>query len=209
MAFDNSKFYNGSTTQGGVSGMGSPDVWWAWNFTHSNINHHFRITLSVNYKDWGNDRDKPLSQFIHQHEDIFAPLGPGGAGNDTVNPASLRYAAQGIANVRTWLSTWYPRVQGWAEKINGSDSDWQGDAAGEFKLLLKRYALEMETIRLQLDKTPYEADLYAAADQIGRTIGGLRDAHYQWYAAWERVALPRHLPGPVAGPDGRRAGTQP
>ncbi|MFG2914743.1 hypothetical protein ACGF0D_17860 [Kitasatospora sp. NPDC048298] len=202
MVFDTSKFYNGTTDKGAVSGMGSPDVWWAWNYMHDTVPHSIRITVSVNYTDWGNDADKPLSQFIHQHEAIFAPLGSGGPGNDTVKPESLRYAADGISQVRAWLNLWQPRVQHWAELVNGPDSNWQGNAAGEFKVLLKQYALELETVRVQLENSPYEADLRSVADLLPATVDKLHSVHQRWWDSgklWPSHAIYEALSTALAG----------
>ncbi|MFD8756959.1 hypothetical protein ACFV0O_39185 [Kitasatospora sp. NPDC059577] len=178
-------FYFGTTKDTGradtaKTGESKPDVWWAWNYTFNSVNHFVLIGIPVNYTDWGNDADKPLSQFIHQHEGILGPLA-GGGGNGTVDPRSLRVAAQGLRDVGTWLDTWYPRTKKWADLIDGPDSNWQGDAAGEFKMLLKRYALEMETMRLQLDTVKHPADLEAAADQIPKTVNGLYTVHKDWW----------------------------
>ncbi|MFI8460545.1 hypothetical protein [Kitasatospora sp. NPDC085464] len=179
-------FYFGDKSDVGKTDMAKegesrPDVWWAWNFTRSSGSHsHILVGIPVNYTDWGNDTDKPLSQFIHQHEGIFSPLASGG-GNAAIDPRSLRAAAQGLRDVGTWLETWYPRVNKWVDLIDGPDSNWQGDAAGEFKMLLKRYALEIETIRLQLDTVNHPHDLEAAADQIPKTVTGLYTVHQQWW----------------------------
>ncbi|WP_030246982.1 hypothetical protein [Streptomyces sp. NRRL S-350] len=182
-------FYYGTDANTGHTDMAKegearPDVWWAWNYTFNKVDHYVLIGIPVNYTDWGNDTDKPLSQFIHQHEGILGPLASGG-GNGTVDPRSLRDAAQGLRDVGTWLETWYPRVKKWVDLIDGPDSTWQGDAAGEFKMLLKRYALELESMRLQLDTVKHPADLEAAADQIPKTVTGLYTVHKGWWDSGE------------------------
>ncbi|MFE6054951.1 hypothetical protein ACFQ6N_29730 [Kitasatospora sp. NPDC056446] len=179
------QFYFGNTVDTGHTDMAKegeskPDVWWAWNYTYNKVNHYILIGIPINYTDWGNDADKPLSQFIHQHEGIFAPLSNGG-GNAGIDPRTLRVAAQGLRDVGKWLDEWQPRVNKWADLIDGPDSNWQGDAAGEFKMLLKRYALEFESIRLQLDTTNHPKDLDKAADQIPVTVAGLRGVHSKWW----------------------------
>ncbi|GHH77217.1 hypothetical protein GCM10018781_50260 [Kitasatospora indigofera] len=181
MVWGSGYYANGGAADGQHAGVGTPDVWWAWNFSIGQEHYNYSITLSVNYTDWGNDSDKPLSKFINQHREIFAPLMPGGRGNDTVNSASLRSAAAGLTKVNSWLTTWEPRVKEWAGSLDAPDSNWQGDAAGEFKTLLDRYALELETIRLQLHKSPFEADLYAAADAIDQAVRGLQYVHQSWW----------------------------
>ncbi|MFD9594190.1 hypothetical protein ACFWA9_15710 [Kitasatospora sp. NPDC059973] len=199
-------FYYGTAVDTGHTDMAKtgearPDVWWAWNYTFNKVNHHVVIGIPVNYTDWGNDTDKPLSQFIHQHEGILGPLASGG-GNGTVDPRSLRDAAQGLRDVGKWLETWYPRVRKWAELIDGPDSNWQGDAAGEFKMLLKRYALEIETIRLQLDTVKHPQDLEAAADQIPKTVTGLFTVHKGWWDSgdlWPSHAIYKALEEEMTG----------
>ncbi|MBP0452901.1 hypothetical protein J5Y04_25640 [Kitasatospora sp. RG8] len=173
-------YTNATAADGRYSGMGSPDIWWAWNYSIGLAHYNYSITLSVNYTDWGNDTDKPLSKFLNQHREIFAPLMPGGTGNDTVKSASLRAGATGIGQVRSWLNTWVPVVKEWAEKLDAPDSAWQGSAAGAFKTLLNQYALELDGMRLQLEKEPFETDLNAAANAIDYAITGL---HYvqEWY----------------------------
>ncbi|MER7753276.1 hypothetical protein [Kitasatospora sp. NPDC097643] len=205
-------YANAPSGKGGYAGTGHPDVWWAWNYSTSTGDYHYRITLSVNYTDWGNDTDKPLSRFVNQHVAILEPAKPGGKGNDTISPASLRAGAQTLSQIRTWLTTWYPRVHGWAEKLNNDDSDWQGSAAGEFKLLLEHYALELEGIRHQIENAPYEADLQAAATAIEQTAVDLGYVHWLWYGsglAWPSHAIYQALSDTLQGvvPDINANGT--
>lgn len=141
--------------------------------TRTRGNYHAVITLSFNDKDFGDHPDNVLHKFRDQRQDILSPLWLGDKHNDTINSDSLRAAATAIGKVRSWLATWEPRVKGWAAKIDAPDSNWQGSAAGEFKTLLERYALEMATIRLQLDGEPYETDLNAAAAAIDFAAAGM------------------------------------
>ncbi|MBV6699318.1 WXG100 family type VII secretion target [Kitasatospora aureofaciens] len=180
------------------SGTGQPvDVWWAMNFYNGTTASHFLISVHIDYDKWGNKTDGPLSKFNHQAELILDPIRPDLTlrdattkewaeaalkGNDTIDPRSLLAAATGIDAVVSWLKGQAKDVRDWAAKIDGPDSGWQGDAAGEFKTLLERYAIELDGLRNQLEGANYGPYLKYAAQSIGIAINAVSQTQAAWYA---------------------------
>ncbi|MFF0416484.1 hypothetical protein ACFYUY_39405 [Kitasatospora sp. NPDC004745] len=182
------------------SGTGVPDVWWAMNFYDGaqKKERHFRVSIHIDYSKWGNDPTGPLSKFNHQAELILGPIRPdvkvkvpagsteklaiSTRGNDTIHPQSLLAAATAIDDSVKWLTMQAKAAREWASKINSSGDTWEGDAAGEFKILLQRFAGELDDLQNQLVGANYKPMLETAAQQIGVTIEELWTAQQAWYA---------------------------
>ncbi|MFD7592096.1 hypothetical protein ACFV6D_03570 [Kitasatospora sp. NPDC059812] len=186
------------------TGLGNPDVWWAMNFYDGTANNgdggprHFKINVHIDYDKWGNDPNGVLSKFNHQAELILDPIMPDVStdvapdskaklpistrGNDTIDPQSLLAGAKAIEDTTKWLSTQAEAFRKWAEQIDGPGDSWEGDAAGEFKKLLERFAVELDDLRNQLIGANYGPSLEYAAYGIGVVIKAVRTAQTVWYS---------------------------
>ncbi|MDH6707803.1 hypothetical protein P3T27_004540 [Kitasatospora sp. MAA19] len=187
------------------SGTGDPSVWWAMNFYDGTANNntggprHFKINVYIDYSKWGNDPSGVLSKFNHQAELILGPIRPdvpttvapdakqgefpiSTRGNDTIDPQSLVAGAKAIDDTTKWLSTQAEEFRKWADQIDGPGDTWEGDAAGEFKKLLERFAVELDDLSHQLVGAGYGPYLKFAAQRIGVAIEAVNAAQVAWYA---------------------------
>ncbi|MFB7614108.1 hypothetical protein [Kitasatospora sp. NPDC056181] len=184
--------YMNSETTGISRGQGTPDVWWAWNYNDANNKPaSFVIGISMDYGKWGNDTKGPLSRFNWQSQEIFAPLlaaavkdgdkSMGVLGNDTVSSNSLYVGAQTLTNVEKLIETTVAKFQGWAKDLDSPGDNWQGSAAGAFKVLMDGFVDELLTLQEDLKSSPYAKNLETAGAAIDKAATDLQAVRNDWY----------------------------
>ncbi|MEU1286083.1 hypothetical protein ABZ449_17770, partial [Kitasatospora sp. NPDC005856] len=139
--------------QNGISkGDAGYDMWAEWVYlvegggTYSTI---LGVTCDWHFWD-GKPDDKtptPFSRFKSNPGDIMGPSIWGScSGNEVTAPPTLWDAARIIGEVDTFFVEQRRKVNTWFNDVGGSDSEFQGSAAGRFKEVL--YGLENEFIAM-------------------------------------------------------------
>jgi len=158
------------------------DLWWAKEFTVGYRTYWYMAGANFNNKDMS-DGNGPLTAFNAQSGNILTPLAsPSPQQNDLVSAASLGAGVMALANIDSWLTGWMPKINGWADAIGDTGSDWEGSAAAAFKWTLVQFAGELANLHAQLN-TPANrfSDLYLSAMQLDITPYTLQNAYNAWW----------------------------
>jgi hypothetical protein len=159
----------------------SPWSYYVWfSFLFGGETYYYIVWVNIDYATV-DAAGSPLSLFSSQPTNILQPLLYAPGENDQVSGPSFDAAMMALANIDTWLTDWMPKINGWADAIGDTGSDWQGSAAAAFKWTLLQFAGELQNLHVQLN-TPMNrwTDLYYAGIQQFKTFDALNNAFTAW-----------------------------
>ncbi|MFJ3902991.1 hypothetical protein [Streptomyces sp. NPDC090025] len=176
------------------------DFWWsAWQtltVTDNGLVPPPRYHVVGFNADWGKVFTNAASKWnlftTAEPQKNFEPLVYPPYRNEMTNVWTFDHGADEIAGMVKWFDHWQPIVQGWADSVDSTVSDWKGSAAGALRRYLLTFVTEMAKVRLDLTApTEYSKAVLEKHDLLHKQIHVL----YQGWQTWqgERTSHPIDL----------------
>ncbi|GAB7186959.1 hypothetical protein ATKI12_6790 [Kitasatospora sp. Ki12] len=147
------------TKDGLAGGNSGYDMWAEWTYaTQNGLTYTTILGITLNWPFWDDKAGNQNGSVLHRfHTDPGEVLGPsiwnGGPGNENTSPKSLETAAAELVKVETAIGDLRPRIQAFADRVDGAGSDFQGSAAGRFKEVLIGLENEVRELHFRLNGT--------------------------------------------------------
>lgn len=174
------------------------DIWWStppFNpFANSGVagnptEYVYVVGCTMNWPMF-DGATSPYNFFMNDPEKNLLPLVNLPNKNGNTDLWTFEHATDMLHSAAGWFDTWIPSFSDWANDLDQGDGEWQGSAAGEFKMFLNTVAVGLTNVKLDLTApTDYAAELYDARNALGRAQSVMYNGYHDWLAQREVKAI--------------------